>query len=369
MSNPMVATLCEAGSWQCEGIRIKSEDKGSPLSSWWHGVPAGDYDFVLGGLDHSNTQQQYGLGTGSSSGFSEASARMFYRSFKDMNELLRYNLDEPAIKRGAQGITVALANEFNQSNVIETLKKTPFADGLPGPVRLRPNVAKAIFENNLKVWQAAVWPRSKPVLLEKTPIYFKFLEQLHDIVTAFSQRGFPPLRPAYIVMWRPACLSVLSSHFSKLKAHMQELVLKNDIALAARAIAAFNWSRRIGAPMLVLSYADILWRTEYTTERLRAFLPCIASSGFNMSWVPQLGKDIFEDNKWKVKGSIAEFGKRHRPESFGYDLTKGTCDMATFGKLQGRGTTWERTFNRKAWRARLDNYTRNELRLRRTSEG
>ena len=107
---------------------------------------------------------------------------------------------------------------------------------------------------------------SRPILMEKTPIYMSAVEQIHEHASAFSAHeppGMAPLRPAYIVMWRPLCLSFLSSHFmEKVKVVSRrikqgkegtadfEAVLKSaraDLSQAERVAALHKWAREVGA--------------------------------------------------------------------------------------------------------------------------
>ena len=71
-------------------------------------------------------------------------------------------------------------------------------------------------------------------------------------------------------------------------------------------------------PALVVSYADLLWRQEYTLRRLQAFLPEVGA--LSTAFEPQLGVDYFPQISLKTHGTIAQFADKHSPESLGYDL-------------------------------------------------
>jgi hypothetical protein len=114
------------------------------------------------------------------------------------------------------------------------------------------------------------------------------VEQIHRVVSEFREPHLAPLRPAYVVMWRPLCLSFLSSHImSKVKEAqhansrhpsypkwfefiMQETVdvdpfhevlkeIEQDIMQAERMVELHKWSLREGAALVVINYADMLW--------------------------------------------------------------------------------------------------------------
>jgi len=120
----------------------------------------------------------------------------------------------------------------------------------------------------------------------------------------------------------------------------REAVRRSDASSAGSALSCartqcflHRYLRRAGTPVLLLSYADLLWRTQYTTDRLLRFLPCAAS--LNASYTVQLGRDYFDftthtrsggSNRWKARGTVADFGASHPPESVGYSLVERRCD-------------------------------------------
>jgi hypothetical protein len=69
----------------------------------------------------------------------------------------------------------------------------------------------------------------------------------------------------------------------------------------------------------------MLWSQQLVTDQLLEFMPCIADGGFDPNYLPKLGVDIFRENRWKVVGSVAEFGKKHPPETLGYNTTTHAC--------------------------------------------
>jgi hypothetical protein len=70
------------------------------------------------------------------------------------------------------------------------------------------------------------WNISRPILVEKTPIYFPVVEELDLVVreltstpTSGPYAGCPvTFQPAYVLMWRPLCLGCMSRHFMPIAA-------------------------------------------------------------------------------------------------------------------------------------------------------
>ena len=77
--------------------------------------------------------------------------------------------------------------------------------------------------------------------------------------------------------------------------------------------------------MLVLSYADLLWRQERTLARLHEFIPELGHDRLSASFVPRLDHDVFKGNHWKVHGSLKGFARKLRPERFGYNVSSCRC--------------------------------------------
>ena len=79
-----------------------------------------------------------------------------------------------------------------------------------------------------------------------------------------------------------------------------------------RSLEAFVSEHRMHVashrPVLVLSFADLLWRPAEAVRSLLGFAPCLRS--LNLSYVPRRGVDVFAENLFKVRGSIATFGAR-----------------------------------------------------------
>lgn len=183
------------------------------------------------------------------------------------------------------------------------------------------------------------WDLERPVLFDKSPrllkklsdVYVKHLaphvEQGSELPTPFSSHHVRKLRVAYVIMWRPICLSLLG--------HDREVVTASSGFEESRKLKKsvddhlFAVQKRI--PAMVVSLAHLLWKPAVTQRRLERFLPCL--HGIDLGFVPQPGRHIFAENKWKAQGSVRDFGLMKSPESVGYNLDADRCE--------GRWT-WER---------------------------
>jgi hypothetical protein len=78
-----------------------------------------------------------------------------------------------------------------------------------------------------------------------------------------------------------------------------------------------------GSPTILLSYADLLWRTEETSTRILTFIPCMRH--LDPTYVPTLGTDYVPSNHWKAHGSTAAYGAAHPPAEVGFSLRERRC--------------------------------------------
>jgi len=172
------------------------------------------------------------------------------------------------------------------------------------------------------------WNLSRPVFLEKTPSQIFAVQREHDGVLRArlppklrNKHGVKHLDTIYVLMWRPVCLGVLSSHLEQEE--------KKELDYLQRLVDAHRYLTRIGVPVLVINYADLVWRPELTLRRLSSFLPCLGQ--LDIDFVPREGKDVFRGNKWKVSGSVREFGRRVDPERCcDYSVEQRRCTKPTF---------------------------------------
>lgn len=89
-----------------------------------------------------------------------------------------------------------------------------------------------------------------------------------------------------------------------------------------------------GERVLVINYADLLWRGNDTIARLQRFLPC--AGPLDITYVPQLGIDVFEGNTWKVEGSVRDYARKYDPvKHCGYNVDTGSCEWWTNLRIWG----------------------------------
>jgi hypothetical protein len=234
------------------------------------------------------------------------------------------------------------------------------------------------------IWDAiatwsSLWDLTKPVLLEKTPTWFDGVEVLHDALLRYT--GPWPLRkvrPVYVAMWRPICLTTISSHFQLQMKHIGHdgknfpppgshfvkvtesphfKALQCELDTIARTVQIVKWAKRVGARMVLINYADVLWKPETAIARLKALLPCITRPGFNTVWKPKFNRDVFKGNNWKVKESIAKYSSKHQPYQSCYDLEAGRCQANFLSCKNEEGVGTENVFNNSVYTNLIREYT------------
>ena len=140
--------------------------------------------------------------------------------------------------------------------------------------------------------------------------------------------GIQTLTSAYVFMWRPWCMAVISSHareeatFDSRNWAQLELEITEYQVLTHQGLQVARDSAR-PPPTLVVSYADLLWEPERTRQRLMSFLPCVGPIDFG--YVPKVGVDIFEGNLWNLTGSVMMYREDYLPAHCGYDPTLRRC--------------------------------------------
>lgn len=196
------------------------------------------------------------------------------------------------------------------------------------------NGTRACFSTALDAW-SAVWDLRRSVLLLKyeahnaSPLKLALQEGSTDFIakaplpSKMRAAGVSSLRLNVIEMWRPSCLANISHHRYNL--HNKEVVLINETEKHESQAKSYRGLRSAGVNVLLLSYADVLWRTPAVLQRLRSFLPGGTLAGIRADFQPILGRDFFPGNKWKVDGTIESYAKAHPPSRFGYDVQRREC--------------------------------------------
>jgi hypothetical protein len=177
---------------------------------------------------------------------------------------------------------------------------------------------------------AQTWDLSRRVLFMKSPnelargatsIYEKV--QAAALPAKFQEYGIKSIELAYVLVWRPICLCKLSSHCSSQKKELRSL---EDIVQAH----SFFMSRN--QRVLLVSYADLLWRPNHSLNRISANIGELGK--LDPEFVPKEDKDIYPGNQWKAVGSLASFGRKINPKELQYSVEDASCQGGSgFDKL------------------------------------
>mmetsp|Transcript_154890 Transcript_154890/g.281647 ORF Transcript_154890/g.281647 Transcript_154890/m.281647 type:complete len:304 (-) Transcript_154890:240-1151(-) len=185
-----------------------------------------------------------------------------------------------------------------------------------------------VLRNAMDTW-ALHWDLSRPLLMKKAmfDVVERSVLETHRMYLQMAASGLPQrmrgasidgLRFAYIVLWRPFCLSKMSSHFSGVPSEVENLEYLGNIVE--------NLPRETGARVLVINYGSLLWDMEKTKKRVEAFLP--EAGLLDTSFEPRMDIDVFPGNLWKATGSISEYAQAHQSDAatLGYNVLQQTCE-------------------------------------------
>eukprot|EP00928_Gymnodinium_smaydae_P058189 TRINITY_DN4141_c0_g2_i1.p1 TRINITY_DN4141_c0_g2~~TRINITY_DN4141_c0_g2_i1.p1 ORF type:complete len:355 (-),score=35.43 TRINITY_DN4141_c0_g2_i1:59-1123(-) len=182
-----------------------------------------------------------------------------------------------------------------------------------------------------------IWNMSKIVLLDKGPLptYEKVRLQFEEMQAELKSQpeilanvGVRHLNFAYILSWRPVCLSVLSHNTKKMFKQDKAKIAQYEMKRLEDLVNIHKFMTSHGIPVQVVNFGDMLWRREESKSRLLSFLPCLDTLDFD--FIPQLGVDVFLENKFKPAGSVQQFGMSVDPsQCCGYNVLDRTCDSAT----------------------------------------
>lgn len=183
------------------------------------------------------------------------------------------------------------------------------------------------------------WNLTRPILHDKLfpqePGYTKLWEEslsTEKLSSEMSIHGIEKVLPAYVMMWTPLCvMAVASKSRGKLSVlESARTLLQREVWNLQRMRQQHEALMKSRTPVLVISYADLLFRQHHTVDRMNGFLPC-AGSSMNAHFTPRMGIDIFPRNKWKVRSTIHDFSSKLDPyECCGYDLKESTCSNRTY---------------------------------------
>jgi len=129
-----------------------------------------------------------------------------------------------------------------------------------------------------------------------------------------ASQGVTRVRWAVVIMYRPWCMWSMSRHATSDRGVNRSAWASTTLFELEDLAATHRELRRRNVPVLVMSYAQLLWRPWSVERRAAVFAPCVGA--LNLSFVPRLGIDVFEENELKVDGSIRSYGASVPPETF-----------------------------------------------------
>jgi len=151
----------------------------------------------------------------------------------------------------------------------------------------------------------------------------QFETQMSHAPIPGSWPGVQFLNRVYLFLWRPLCLTTLSTHAkSEIERGQKVNHMEMEVHLLAETVEThklLNGNR----PVLVISLASLIWETARTKNRIQAWMPCVGE--LSMNYVPELNKDIFPDNRFKADGSVEAFGRAIDPASLSYNVETREC--------------------------------------------
>mmetsp|Transcript_140145 Transcript_140145/g.254883 ORF Transcript_140145/g.254883 Transcript_140145/m.254883 type:complete len:301 (+) Transcript_140145:69-971(+) len=180
--------------------------------------------------------------------------------------------------------------------------------------------------NATDTW-AQYWNLSRPLFLKKSMIellrnsvvetHRMYLNMAaHGLSQRMQNAAIGGLRFAYVAMWRPLCLSKMSSPVD-VPTMVKQLQHLSDVVSRLR--------KEKGARILVINYGSLIWDLENTKKRVESFLP--EAGTLDTTFEPRMNIDIFPSNEWKVQGSLSSYASAHQKDAaiFGYNVTQQTC--------------------------------------------
>jgi len=156
------------------------------------------------------------------------------------------------------------------------------------------------------------------------------LETFEDSIASASvppimqSAGIHRLNRAYLLLWRPLCLTILSTHAKRTIEHSESSrthLMTQEVHFLQEVRNTYDYldGRQ---PVMVISLASLIWEPDRNQQRLQQWLPCIGP--VDMDFVPQMNIDIFPENRFKVDGSVKAFGESISPSAF-YNVARREC--------------------------------------------
>jgi len=173
------------------------------------------------------------------------------------------------------------------------------------------------------VWGPASWGM-QPNEVKSVPTEGFDLEEMETttVPKAMAASGVNRVKWGIVLMHRPWCMWTMSHNARQEREEDLEAWATKELIETEKLVAQHRKWALDGIPVLVTSYAQLLWRPNLFVERVKHFAPCIGDVDLN--FVPQLGVDVEEANMLKITGSIFDYGQAVRPETLGV-RGEGAC--------------------------------------------
>jgi len=136
--------------------------------------------------------------------------------------------------------------------------------------------------------------------------------------------GIHRLNRAYLLLWRPLCLTILSTHAKRTIEHSESSrthLMEQEVHFLQEVRNTYDYldGRQ---PVMVISLASLIWEPDRNQQRLQQWLPCMGP--VDMGFVPQMNIDIFPENRFKADGSVKAYGESISPSAF-YNVARREC--------------------------------------------
>ena len=145
-------------------------------------------------------------------------------------------------------------------------------------------------------WFDDTWPGGRSPNPNFTPLFPNRIGALGklgaDVLTPRMRRaGVSTLRWAVLLMHRPWCMWHTSSHARDDREADISAWAEEELANVEMLVALHKELSDQGVPVLVITYAQMLWDPEQVTRRIGRFAPCLGSD-VDLDYIPRLGEDI-----------------------------------------------------------------------------
>ena len=173
------------------------------------------------------------------------------------------------------------------------------------------------------VWGPAMWSM-QPGTIEPVPTEGFDLEEMETttVPKAMAASGVDRVNWGIILMHRPWCMWNMSHNTRQEREEDLEMWATRELFEIEKIVAQHRKWALDGIPVLMTSYAQLLWRPKSFVERVKHFAPCMGEVDLN--FVPELGVDVEEANMLKTDGSIYDYSQAVRPETLGV-RGEGAC--------------------------------------------